>query len=167
MERNNKFRLRLNLFDGLVLLAALAVAALLLWINLKPEPTVDAPAPTAQTMRYTVTFRRWVEGSSDMIEVGDVLTDNIKNFEMGTVASVEPGPVETLLLDHEKREYILTDFPGYEDVTVTIEAPCTVSGEAVTVGGGYVVRVGATAYIRGQGYMASGPIIAMEREGME
>ena len=118
-------------------------------------------------MRYTVIFRRWVEGSSDMIEVGDVLTDNIKNFEMGTVVSVEPGPVENLLLDHENREYILTDFPGYEDINVTIEAPCTVSGEAVTVGGGYIVRVGATAYIRGQGYMASGPIIAMEREGVE
>jgi len=166
MERNNKFRLRLNLFDGLVLLAALVVAALLLWSYLKPEPAVDTPAPTTQTMRYTVRFSRWVEGSSDMIEVGDVLTDNIKNYEMGTVVAVEPVPVETLLLDEESRAYVLSDFPGYEDVKVTIEAPCTVSGEAVTVGGGYVVRVGTTAYIRGQGYMASGPVISMEREGM-
>lgn len=166
MERNNKFRLRLNLFDGLVLLAALAVAALLLWMNLKPAAPTDTPAAVTQTIRYTVTFSRWAEGSSEMIEVGDILTDNIKNYEMGTVVAVETGPVETLLLDHENRQYVLSDFPGYEDVLVTVESPCTVTDEAVTVGGGYVVRVGDIAYIRGQGYMASGPIVSMEQEGM-
>ena len=55
----------------------------------------------------------------------------------------------------------------YEDVLVTGEAPCTTSDEAITLGGGYALRVGSVAYIRGEGYMASGPIISIEREGLK
>ena len=122
MEQNTpKFRLRLNLFDGIVLVAALAVAALLLWANFKPA------APAA----------------------GDT------------------APAVVQMLDHDSREYVLATMEGFEDVLVTVEAPCTITDEAVTVGGGYALRVGLTAYIRGEGYMASGPIISMEREGQE
>ena len=38
MEENKyKFRLRLNLFDGIILVVALAVAAVLLWMAVKPQ----------------------------------------------------------------------------------------------------------------------------------
>jgi len=166
-QNNPKFRLRLNLFDGIVLVAVLAVAALLLWTRLKPQPTVEQPAANTTVVRYTVTFRSWMEGTGDMIEVGDKLVDNIKNYEMGTVVAMEAGPVQTLVLDHENRQYVLSEFPGYEDISVTVESPCTVSNEAVLLGGGYELRVGATAYIRGEGYMASGPITFIDREGLE
>ena len=52
---------------------------------------------------------------------------------------------------------------GMEDVLVTIEAPCSVSEESITVGGGYELRVGVMAYLRGNGYMGSGPIVAIEQ----
>ena len=55
---------------------------------------------------------------------------------------------------------------GYEAVLGTVAAPGTVTDAAVTLGGGYALRVGATMYLRGEGYMASGPVIAMEREGV-
>ena len=58
----------------------------------------------------------------------------------------------------------LTVMEGFEDVLVTVEAACTSNAESVTVGGGYVLRVGAMAYVRGEGYMGSGPIVAMEVE---
>ena len=45
MEQNtHKFRLRLNLFDGIVLVLVLAVGALLLWSTLRSSPAVtDSP----------------------------------------------------------------------------------------------------------------------------
>ena len=46
-----------------------------------------------------------------------------------------------------------------------MEAPCTVSSDTLLLDGGYTLRVGATAYDRGEGYMGSGPIISIEREG--
>ena len=37
-----------------------------------------------------------------------------------------------------------------------------VSDEAITVGGGYEVRAGTMGFFRGEGYMGSGPIVAVE-----
>lgn len=68
MEHNTpKFRLRLNLFDGIVLVLALAVGALLLWMSLKPSAGDQGTASTASTVRYTVRFQRWPEGTSEII----------------------------------------------------------------------------------------------------
>ena len=51
MEHNTpKFRLRLNLFDGIVLVLALAVGALLLWMSLKPSAGEQGTAATASTV---------------------------------------------------------------------------------------------------------------------
>ena len=50
MEENKGFRLKLNLFDGIVILAALAVGAVLLYMNLKPAaPAGDTSTPAAAT----------------------------------------------------------------------------------------------------------------------
>lgn len=166
MEQNTpKFRLRLNLFDGIVLVLALAVGAFLLWTALKPAAVSEGPAATVSTVRYTIRFQRWMEGTSTLIQAGDKLEDTIKNYEMGSVVSTEAVPCQSLLLDHESRQYVLANMAGYEDILVTVEAPCTMSDDAITLSSGYVLRVGATAYIRGAGYMASGPIISIEREG--
>ena len=168
MEHNTpKFRLRLNLFDGIVLVLALAVGALILWFSLRPTASTSETAVTATTatVRYTVRFQKWIEGTSSLIQPGDKLVDNIKNYELGSVVSSETVPAQSLQLDHSSREYVLATIPGYEDVLVTAGAPCTTSSEAITLGGGYALRVGSVAYIRGEGYMASGPIVSIEREG--
>ena len=80
MEQNTpKFRLRLNLFDGIVLVLALAVGAFLLWSALKPAAPAEGAAPSTATVRYTVRFQKWIEGTSVLVESGDKLVDNIKN----------------------------------------------------------------------------------------
>ena len=61
--------------------------------------------------------------------------------------------------------YQLTEVPGVEDILVTVEATCPDNDTAIVLDGGYTLQVGVTTYIRGNGYMASGPIIAIEREG--
>ncbi len=160
-----KFRLRLNLFDGIVLLTALVVGAALLWMMKGPQSVPTGDAPAASTVRYVVRFQRWLEGTGSLIQPGDKLVDNIKNFEMGQVVSTQVVPVEHQLLDHTRHVYGLTTIDGYEDILVTVESPCIVSDDAITVGGGYAVRVGTVAFIKGEGYMASGPIISIEREG--
>ena len=166
MEHNTpKFRLRLNLFDGIVLVLALAVGALILWFSLRPTASTSETAVTATTATVRYTFQKWIEGTSSLIQPGDKLVDNIKNYELGSVVSSETVPAQSLQLDHSSREYVLATIPGYEDVLVTVEAPCTTSSEAITLGGGYALRVGSVAYIRGEGYMASGPIVSIEREG--
>ncbi len=163
-KKTGGFRLRLNLFDGIVVVLALAVGAFLLWRAFRPAPAAEGGAsPSESTVRYTVRFRRWPEGTSSLVQPGDKLADNIKNYELGTVVEAKAVPSETLILNHVAHAYVLTYTEGYEDVLVTVEAPAVVNGKAVTVGGGYELRVGATAYLKGEGYMASGPIEFIER----
>ena len=163
MEQNTqKFRLKLNLFDGIVLVLAVAVAAFLLWRAMKPAVQVPMDPSVTSTVRYTVRFQRWTPGTSALIQAGDRIADNIKNYEIGQVVSAEAEPARIQVLDTQNRRYVWAEMDGFEDVLVTIEAPCTVSDAAITVGGGYELRVGSTGYFRGAGYMGSGPIVAIE-----
>ena len=124
MEQNTpKFRLRLNLFDGIVLVLALAVAAFLVWTALKPAAPVQADPTVQDTVRYTVRFRRWASGTSVLIQPGDQIADNIKNYEIGQVVSAEAVPALVQVLDHDNRRIVWAELEGFEDVLVTIEAP--------------------------------------------
>lgn len=163
MEPNTpKFRLRLNLFDGIVLVLALAVGAFLLWRAVKPAAPVQADPAATSTIRYTVRFQRWIPGTSEIIQPGDRIADNIKNYEVGHVVSAQAVPALVQTPDRESCRWVWAELEGFEDVLVTVEAPCTVSDKAFTVGGGYEVRVGTTGFLRGEGYMGSGPIVAVE-----
>jgi len=156
-----KFRLRLNLFDGIVLVLALAVGAFLLWRAMKPASTVPA-GPAASTVRYTIRFQRWAPGTSSLIQPKDQLADNVKNYEIGEVVSAQAVPAKIQVVDEESRRWVWAEVESFEDVLVTVEAPCTITSEAITVGGGYAVRAGTIGYFRGEGYMGSGPIVSVE-----
>lgn len=163
MEQNTpKFRLKLNLFDGIVLVLALAAAAFLAWRALKPAAPVPADPAVTTTVRYTVRFQRWAPGTSSLIQAEDQIADNVKNYEVGHVVSAQAVPALIQVADEENRRWVWAEVEGYEDVLVTIEAPCVVSDEAITVGGGYEVRAGTMGFFRGEGYMGSGPIVAVE-----
>lgn len=156
------FRLRLNLFDGIVLVLALAAAAFLLWRTAKQDAPIQADPAATSTVRYTVRFQRWLPGTSSVVQPDDQIADNIKNYEVGKVVSVETVPSRVQVVDEEERRWVWTELEGMEDVLVTIEAPCTITNAAITVGGGYEIRVGTSGYFRGEGYMGSGPIVAVE-----
>ena len=110
MEENKGFRLKLNLFDGIVILLALAVAAVLLYMNLKPAaPAGDTSAPAAATTQYTIRLQKTLPGTGDLIESGDALVDVVKNFEAATGVKIpyvikdrRPGDIATCYADPAK-----------------------------------------------------------------
>ena len=107
MEQNTqKFRLKLNLFDGIVLVLAVAVAAFLLWRAMKPAVQVPMDPSVTSTVRYTVRFQRWTPGTSALIQAGDRIADNIKNYEIGQVVSAEAEPARIQVLDTQNRRYV-------------------------------------------------------------
>lgn len=157
-----KFRLRLNLFDGIVLVLALAAGAFLLWKAMKPElPAEVAPASTS-SVRYTVRLQRCIPGTGELIRTGDQIADNIKNYVVGKVTAVETVPTRRRVLDRENRRVVWAETDQFEDILLTLESPCEISDSAIVLDGGYQLRVGSTAHLRGIGYMGSGPVIAIE-----
>lgn len=161
-KRQETFRLRLNLFDSIVLLAALAVGAFLLWRAVKPD---SAPVQQAESaaVRYTVCLQRCIPGTGDAVAEGARLTDSIRNYELGNVVSAEARPAQELLTDSVNKRWALTEIPGFEDVYITVESPGTITEAGVTLSSGYALRVGASAYIQGDGFLGSGIIYAIER----
>lgn len=162
MESTPKFRLRLNLFDGIILLLAIGAAVFLLWKTMKPAAPVQSEPTATSTVRYTICFKRCLPGTGELIQAKDRITDNIRNYNVGQVVSAQAIPATYQVLDTQNRRYVWTNVDGYEDVLVTIEAPCVITDAAITVGGGYEIRVGSTGYFKGEGYMGSGPIVAIE-----
>jgi len=164
---NQKFRFRLNLFDGIVLVVALAATAFLGYQTLKPAaPVEENAAPAPSSVVYTIRFQKMIEGTETLVEPGDKLTDNIKNYALGTVVSTEAQPARTRVVDEFGKQVCMAEIPGHVDLYVTVRSDSAALGDnAVVLDGGYSLRVNSTAYIRGEGYMASGPVISIEREG--
>ena len=164
MEENKGFRLKLNLFDGIVILAALAVAAVLLYMNLKPAaPAGDTSAPATATTQYTIRLQKTLPGTGELIEAGDALVDVVKNFELGTVVSATVMPATDSIINEEAKAYVTAEIPGYEDIEIVVESSVTYGEENILVGSGYKLRVGEKIYVRGPGYLGSGEVYAIER----
>lgn len=162
MEGNKKaFCLRLNLFDAIVIVAALAVGAFLLWSQL--QPAEDTVIPEEKRIQYTIVLRKTVPGTGAQVEAGDSVVDSVKNYDLGKVVSAETVPAQDFAIDTENQAYVLTDVPNKEDVYITVTSSGTITDEAVTLGSGYVVRVGQDIYLRGPGYLGSGKVYAIER----
>ena len=65
-QHNQKFRLRLNLFDAIVLIIALAVGAFVLWNALKPQaaPSSGGQPPPPPPCATPSAFRGWPRGTA-------------------------------------------------------------------------------------------------------
>ncbi len=160
-ERNTGFRLRLNLFDCIVIVIILLAGAALLWNRLRPAA---APAgPQAETMRYTIRLEGVVAGTGGQVHPGGALEDTQKNLALGQVVSSETKPAQKSLLDEVNHRYVTATKEGYEDVYILVESPATVGEDAVLLTSGYKVRVGEDAYVRGPGFTGVGKIYSIER----
>ena len=123
MEQHNRpFRLRLNLFDGIVLAVILVVGLFLLWTFFRPEPEADN-ADWVQ-VRYSVHIDQVLEGTSQLIQSGDPLEYTLEEAQLGTVVSVESSPCVTTCLDEESLTTVEAVRPGYESIDLVVDAMC-------------------------------------------
>jgi len=160
-ENRQGFRLRLNLFDAIVILVAVAAAALLLWRQARPDTAAAGPA--ARNIQYTIRLQRVVESLPPAVAPGDRLEDSVKNYELGSVVSSTSMPATRSILNEGAARYVTAQIPGFYDVDIVVEAPAVISDEQVLLDGGYALRVGEAVYVRGPGYLGSGIVYAIER----
>jgi len=162
-EQKRGFRLRLNLFDSIVLLLALGIAATLLWSYLAPKQVGGDLVPAAETIQYTICLHGTLSGTGALVEPGNALVDAVKNYNLGTVVSSSTAPARTSVLDEDNLILRMAEIPDREDITIVIRATATENDAQLLVDGGFEVRAGEPIYVRGPGYMGSGYITAIER----
>ena len=159
---NKKFRFKLNLFDGIVLVIGLVAVAVLGYFMLKPAAPTEA-TPGVNTIRYTVLIEGAIEGTGDQIKPGHVLVDSIKNYNIGTVESVETTVSRIKTFNESEQRFVYAEQQGLEDIYITITTPATIGENAVILDGAYSLRMNAIVYIRGEGFVGYGPVVSIER----
>ena len=160
-KNNGKFRLRLNLFDCIVIFAAVLVGGVLLWSKMQPADAAEAPE--TEQIRYTLCLYKVADGIGELVNPGDTLLDSSKNIELGEVMDVRVEKATSITLNQISGVYSKREIPGYEDVYVVVESTAGMEENRIMVGEGREIRVGDVVYVKGPGYMASSTVYAIER----
>lgn len=159
---NKNFRFKLNLFDGIVLVIGLVAVAVLGYFMLKPAAPTEA-TPGVQTIRYTVRVEGAIAGTGAQIKPGHVLADSIKNYNIGTVESVETTVSRIKTFNESEQRFVYAEQQGMEDIYITVTTPAAIGENAVILDGAYSLRMNAIVYIRGEGFVGYGPVVSIER----
>ena len=162
-EHTPKFRLRLNLFDTIVLLFVLGVGGFFLWSAMTPEVPDDVPAPSVSQITYTISIAETIKGTGDIMIVGDKLTDAAKNLALGTMDSITVTPSTRYVLDEDAMIMRLAEVPNREKVEIVLTSTGTITDTQITLSSGQEIRVGQLIYVRGAGYLGTGYITNIER----
>ncbi len=155
--RMEKKKFKINIVDIIIVVIVIAACAIGYSLTHK-ESVVET-----KNIRYTVEFIDNPIGFGENIHEGDEITDNIKNYYMGKVVSVESVPYKKLIEDKEEVMWKESEIEGRETEIVTLEAPVTESGSDFKVNGYYTVKAGLEVAAKGPGYAGRGYILTVER----
>ena len=161
---DKKIKFKLNVFDIIIIVAVIAVAAIL--VVPKILPSQNGNATTAQTqdnITYAVEIYNLPLSTAQKIKVGDKLTDKVKKFEMGEVTDVQILPYKKPANDLENGRVLQSVVPDKYKAIITIKAEATENETSILVGGGYEVKVGSSVSVIGAGYFGNGFITEVER----
>ena len=154
---NKKFKI--NVFDAVVVAVVIIVLIAAYAFMNRGGDTVVA----TKKLRYKIEITEKPVGFSELIEVGDRITDNIKNYHMGTVVAIETEPYKDIFEDYENGRYAEGETDELETVVLTLEADVTETESSLIVGGNYVVKAGKEIAVKGEGYAGTGHVISIER----
>ncbi len=148
----------INLFD-IVILAIIVVLAGGVYVFTHKEKVVET-----KKLRYTLELADNPAGFSKDINIGDRLTDNVKNYNMGTVVDFEVVPCTKITNDYVNSAIVESVVPDKENVIITVEANVTESANEYKVDGNYYVRAGREVSVKGNGYAGIGYILTVDRQ---
>ena len=152
-----KKRFRINIVD-IIILAVIAAIAFGVYSFTHKETAIQT-----KNIRYTIELTDNPVGFSENIEIGDQITDNIKNYYMGTVVEKETVPYKKLVQDKVNGVWKESEVEGRETVILTLEAPVSESGADFKVNGYYIVKAGLEVAAKGPGYAGRGYVLTVER----
>ena len=157
MNERIKKKRRVNVFDMIIIVVVIAVVIGTYAFTHREK------ALETKILRYSLELVECPEGFSQKIQVGDRLTDNVKNYHMGTVTSVEARPSVRLGEDKINGNVIESVIEGKETVILVVEANVVETASDFKVDGNYVVKAGKDIAVKGNGYAGKGYILTIGR----
>lgn len=157
-----KFKLKINVFDIIIILLVIAAGFLVLRLSNADGGSAVLSSGTPMTMQYTLEMYNLPEGLSETIKPGDSLTEAVEKRYIGRVVSVEHGPYMTTSKDSYTGNLILTEMVSRYTATLVVELDVVDTGTELDASG-FILRANATPSVLGPGYSGMGLITAIER----
>lgn len=153
-----KFKFKFTGVDIIIIVVIIATAA-----GVYNFISTNKVISKTKTIRYSFELLENQEGFTDLIKVGDNITDGVRNYNMGKVVEVSAEPYTILVADRIKSHYTEVALDGYERSVVTVEAKVTDEEDSIKVDGVYTIRGGQGIAVKGNGYSGYGFILSVER----
>ncbi len=154
---DTKKKFKVNFFDVVIILIVVVIGAGL-YIYTHRDTTVDT-----KKLTYVIEINKATPGMEDYIRIGDSLTENTKNYNMGKVVDFEVKPYSTLTPDYVNNVFRDSVDPTQNTVLITVEANVTETNNAFAVDGQFIVRAGTEIFVKGEGYAGEGYIVNVNR----
>lgn len=154
----NKTRKHPNFFDILIILLLVLIAVAAYFVSHRDNTTQEVGMRSC-----TIELTDLEESMADSVAVGDQVTDNIKNYEIGTVTAVEVQPYTQGVVDEENAVLRQQATPGRIKLLVTVECPTVESEKEVATTGGYTLRTGTAVSVSAGKLTGAGYIVYVER----
>jgi len=168
MNEKKKFRLKLNVFD-IVIIALVVVAGIVFFAVTNTSRSgsdgVKLSSGTSTTVRYVIELTGMMEDASNKVEVGDTIIDRIEKRTLGKVVAVTIEPTRLPFRDQITGAQVIEEQPDRYTAIITLESPAAETASSITVDGGFIVRAGLPVTVNGPGYAGMGFILSVEREG--
>ncbi|NLM83775.1 MAG: DUF4330 family protein [Clostridiales bacterium] len=161
--KNEGFRWKLNVFDVIIMVVVLVLAAalILVWRN---SGRSNISVMESRPVRYKVEISSMLPDGANAIKPGDLIYDSVKKYALGTVEDVTLEPARRLSKDMETGRTIYAEIPDRLTAVLDVVCDCYETESSISTTSGYTLRVGANVYIAGPGYAGAGYIVAISRE---
>ena len=168
MAEKKRWKLKFNLFDGIVILLALAIAVgAVTYVRRRsaasaPEGTQTSGAVQV-TVRYTLEIEQAYDAAAALAREGDELYERTKKQYLGKVESLEILPATVLAKDTVNGRFLFTEVPGRSNIKMQVTTQGIRTEEGTTLDSGLEIRVGDSFRVCGPGYYGTGYVTHMER----
>lgn len=109
-------------------------------------------------VEFTVLLTDREKGFSEAFAEGDKVTLSLTEKDGGVIKSVSAEDTNQMVYNSMTGEYSNIINPSKEDITLVIEAECSINDMAIKTGD-TAIKVGVDIPVRGKGYATSGYII--------
>lgn len=158
MEQAKKRR-KPNFFDILLILLVLAAVAAAYLLSHRDS----AGQKEFVSRSYVLELTNIPEDMADCVSAGAPVTDNVKNYALGTVTAVETVEYTTPILDEEARIVRQAPLEGFVNLLLTVEADTVDAADSISTASGYALRTGSWLSVTAGQLYAEGYILTVER----
>lgn len=148
-----------NFFDILIILLVLAVAVAAYFLSHRD----GSQSKETVTRQYTIELVDLEESMLDDVAVGDAVTDNVKNYAMGTVTAVESYPYEVSVVDETTGVTRQVAVPDRYVLLLTVESPTVETEKEIHTVSGYTLRTGTAVSCSAGELTSAGYILSLQR----